>query len=117
MVASGLLNEAEAMASSHAHVITRWLGADIPDPQAHLIRFEPTGPGVLLVCSDGLWNYLPAAGELAARALPDAVGDPLGAAGALLKFALDAGGADNVTIVLAPVPLDLNRRDRARIQR
>jgi serine/threonine protein phosphatase PrpC len=106
MVASGLLNEAEAMASVHAHVITRWLGADIPDPQAHLIRFEPTGPGVLLVCTDGLWNYLPAAGDLAGRSLPDAVGDPLGVAGALLKFAMDAGGADNITVVLAPVPLD-----------
>jgi serine/threonine protein phosphatase PrpC len=106
MVATGLLSEAEAMASSHAHVITRWLGADVPDPQPHLTRFEPTGPGVLLVCSDGLWNYLPEAGDLASRALPDAVSDPLGVAGALLKFALDAGGADNVTIVLAPVPLD-----------
>ena len=117
MVTSGLLSETEAMASSHAHVITRWLGADIPDPEPHVTRFEPTGPGVLLVCSDGLWNYLPAAGDLASRALPDAIGDPLGVADALLKFALDAGGADNVTIVLAPVPLDLNRSDRARIQR
>jgi serine/threonine protein phosphatase PrpC len=109
LVASGLLDETRAMASAHAHVITRWLGSDIPDPRPHLLRFEPTGPGVLLVCSDGLWNYLPAAGELAGRVLPDAANDPLGAACALLKFALEAGGADNITIALAPVPLDSNR--------
>ena len=28
MVAAGLLSETEAMASAHAHVITRWLGGD-----------------------------------------------------------------------------------------
>ena len=30
--------------------------------------------------------------------------DPLGAADALVKFALDAGGTDNITVVLAPFP-------------
>ena len=30
---------------------------------------------------------------------------PAGAATALIKFALDAGGADNITVVLAPLPL------------
>jgi serine/threonine protein phosphatase PrpC len=104
MVTSGMLDEAQAMASPHAHVITRWLGADILDPEAHVSRFEPPGPGVLLVCSDGLWNYLPDAEALAARALPSACTDPLGAAGELVKFAIEAGGMDNITVVLAPIP-------------
>jgi serine/threonine protein phosphatase PrpC len=86
-------------------VITRWLGADVADPQAHVVRFEPPGPGVVLICSDGLWNYRPDAAGLAKLALPAAFTDPLGAASALLTFALEAGGMDNITVVLAPFPL------------
>ncbi len=105
MVAAGLVDEAEAMASPQAHVITRWLGADIAEPQARIARFEPPGAGVLLVCSDGLWNYLPEAVDLAGRALPAAATDPLGAARELVQFALEAGGMDNITVVLVPFPL------------
>jgi serine/threonine protein phosphatase PrpC len=105
LVANGTLAEADAMASPHAHVITRWLGADLADPQPHIARFEPSGPGAVLVCSDGLWNYRPGAAALAELALPGALTDPLGAAAALVRFALDAGGLDNITVVLAPLPL------------
>ena len=105
MVASGLLDETEAMASPQAHVITRWLGADIAQPRPHIARFSPPGPGVVLVCTDGLWNYLPEAGDLAGRALPGAITDPLGAAGKLVEFALTCGGMDNITVVLVPFPL------------
>jgi serine/threonine protein phosphatase PrpC len=104
MVALGTLAEADAMTSPQAHVITRWLGADLPEPQPHITRFDPPGPGVVLVCSDGLWNYQSEAAGLAALALPAALTDPLGAAAALVKFALDAGGMDNITVVLAPFP-------------
>jgi serine/threonine protein phosphatase PrpC len=105
MIATGLVGEAEAMASPQAHVITRWLGADLTEPRPHVTRFEPPGAGAVLVCSDGLWNYLPDAADLAGLALPAALTDPLGAASALVKFALDAGGADNITVVLVPFPL------------
>lgn len=105
MIAAGLADEAEAMASPQAHVITRWLGADIAEPQARITRFEPTGPGVVLACSDGLWNYLPEAAELAEHALPAAGTDPLRAARELVQFAIDAGGMDNITVVLVPFPL------------
>lgn len=104
LVQSGLATVEEAMASPQAHVITRWLGADLPEPQPHLERFSPAGPGVVLVCSDGLWNYRPEPAELAALAMPTALTDPLAAAAALVKFAVDAGGADNITAVLAPFP-------------
>jgi len=105
MVASGLLSEADALASPEAHVVTRWVGADGDQPAPHVASFEPPGPGALLICSDGLWNYQPEAARLAALALPGALTDPLGAAVKLVKFALDAGGADNVTAVLVPYPL------------
>ena len=104
LIGAGLATVDEAMASPQAHVITRWLGADLPEPELHVARFEPPGPGVVLLCSDGLWNYQPAAAELAGMALPAALTDPLAASGALVAFALAAGGADNITTVLMPFP-------------
>jgi serine/threonine protein phosphatase PrpC len=104
LVAQGLIPESEALASPQAHVVTRWVGADSSDPVPHITEFSPPGPGVLLLCSDGLWNYAPDAGELAALALPGAMADPLGTARALVRFAIDAGGMDNITVALVPCP-------------
>jgi serine/threonine protein phosphatase PrpC len=105
MVAAGLVSEANAMVLPGAHVVTGWVGADSPGGPPHVATFTPPGPGVLLLCSDGLWNYQPEAARLAGLALPAALGDPLGTAAALVKFAVEAGGADNITVVLAPFPL------------
>ncbi len=104
MVAAGLLSEDEALALPQAHVVTGWVGADLGGAAPHVARFEPPGPGVLLLCSDGLWNYQPEAARLAEMALPGALTDPLAAAGNLVSFAIASGGMDNVTVVLAPYP-------------
>ena len=104
MVAAGLVSEDNAMALPGAHVVTGWLGADTAGGEPHVATFTPPGPGVLLLCSDGLWNYRPGAAELAELALPRALTDPLGAAAALVSFALEAGGMDNITVVVAPYP-------------
>jgi serine/threonine protein phosphatase PrpC len=104
MVAAGLLPADEALSSPHAHVVTRWVGADPGEATPHVVTFEPPGPGVLMLCSDGLWNYQPDAGKLAELALPAALTNPLGAAQALVTFAIEAGGRDNITVVLAPFP-------------
>ncbi len=52
----------------------------------------------------GLWNYASEAGDLIGLALPKALNDPLGAAVDMVQFAVDAGGADNITAVLIPYP-------------
>ncbi|GAA2457127.1 hypothetical protein GCM10010191_90980 [Actinomadura vinacea] len=109
MIAEGALTEAEAEAHPNAHVITGWLGADNEDLRPHVAAFvpDPNVPGTLLVCSDGLWNYLPAPEDLAAvltAAAVDPAADPLGAARALLRRALDAGGRDNITVAVIPLP-------------
>jgi serine/threonine protein phosphatase PrpC len=110
MVEAGLVTEEAAMALPHAHVLTRWLGAEAADLNGdparspHVEIYSPPGPGVLLACSDGLWNYLPEAAELARLALPRALTDPLGAANDLVRFAIESGGADNITAVLIPYP-------------
>jgi PPM family protein phosphatase len=110
MIEAGLATEEAAMASPHAHVLTRWLGAEAadlggdPGRTPHVEQYSPPGNGVLLVCSDGLWNYAPEAADLAGLALPKALNDPLGAAVDMVQFAVDAGGADNITVVLIPYP-------------
>src|SRR5205823_3896260 len=93
MVAAGLVFEADAMALPGAHVVTGWLGADASGTEPHVATFTPPGPGVLLLCSDGLWNYRPGAAELAELALPGALTDPLDTAAALVSFALGAGAS------------------------
>lgn len=100
MVAAGVLDEAAAMRDPRAHAITRWLGAgETPEPEVSTLR--PPGPGVLLLCTDGLWNYLPDPAGLTGVALPAvAEGGPIGAAEALTALALDAGGRDNITVVV-----------------
>ncbi len=104
MVAAGLVSEDDAMTLPGAHVVTGWIGADASGTEPHVATFTPPGPGVLMLCSDGLWNYRPGAAELAGLALPRALTDPLGAAAALVSFAIEAGGMDNITVVLAPYP-------------
>ncbi|WP_420705556.1 PP2C family protein-serine/threonine phosphatase [Streptomyces sp. NRRL F-5126] len=102
MVAAGLMNEAQAYADERAHAITGWLGADSYELEPHTASFEPEQPGVVIVCTDGLWNYAESVREMA-RAVPaDAAGRPLHAAQVLVGHALDGGGHDNVTVAVVP---------------
>ncbi|MFJ2112946.1 PP2C family serine/threonine-protein phosphatase [Streptomyces sp. NPDC087850] len=102
MVAAGLMNEAEAYADERAHAITGWLGADAYELEPHTASFKPDRPGVVVVCTDGLWNYAEGGDEMA-RALPtDAALRPLHAARVLVGHALDGGGHDNVTVAVLP---------------
>ncbi|MFC6880323.1 MULTISPECIES: PP2C family protein-serine/threonine phosphatase [Actinomadura] len=106
MVARGAMSAEAAWADPRAHLLTAWLGADAGTIDPHVTTFEPSCPGLVLVCSDGLWNDLPDPSDLAAVALdgPDPLADPLAAAGRLLRAALGAGGHDNVTAALIPYP-------------
>jgi serine/threonine protein phosphatase PrpC len=104
LAAAGALTEAEALTSPHAHVLTRWLGADAEPIDPHVAVIQPPSPGILLLCSDGLWNYEPAAEGLRRLAGAAPFPDLAGAADALVAFALEAGGQDNVTVVLSAVP-------------
>jgi serine/threonine protein phosphatase PrpC len=103
MVATGAMTAEQAEHHPNAHVITAWLGADATDLDPHVRTLTPDGTGVVLVCSDGLWNYLPEAADLA-EAVPAAASEPLEAARALTRLALGAGGRDNITVVVIPFP-------------
>ncbi|HEX3257416.1 MAG TPA: protein phosphatase 2C domain-containing protein [Pseudonocardia sp.] len=103
MVGAGILDAASAMRDPRAHAITRWLGGGSA-PEPGVTTLSPAGPGVLLLCTDGLWNYEPEAVDLAALALPvSSLAGPRAAADALTAHALDAGGRDNITVVCIPI--------------
>ncbi|MGW3290913.1 protein phosphatase 2C domain-containing protein [Streptomyces sp. NPDC001002] len=104
MVAAGLMNEAEAYADERAHAITGWLGADAYELEPHTASFKPDRPGVVVVCTDGLWNYAEAAEDMAEVVPPDAAVRPLHSAQVLVGHALDGGGHDNVTVAVVPFP-------------
>ncbi|MER8042935.1 PP2C family serine/threonine-protein phosphatase [Streptomyces sp. NPDC094032] len=102
MVAAGLMNEQEAYADERAHAITGWLGADAYELEPHTASFKPDRPGVVVVCTDGLWNYAEGAEDMARVLPPDAAARPLHGAQVLVGHALDGGGHDNVTVALLP---------------
>ena len=100
MVAVGLLDADAAAADRRAHAITRWLGPqDHPEPEITALR--PDGAGILLLCSDGLWNYLPEPSDLAA--VVRAATSTIEAADTLTRAALAAGGRDNISVAVLPV--------------
>ncbi|MFF1376011.1 PP2C family protein-serine/threonine phosphatase [Streptomyces sp. NPDC058308] len=104
MVAAGLMNEAEAYADERAHAITGWLGADAYELEPHTASFKPDRAGVVVVCTDGLWNYAEAVDEMADAVPADAADRPLHSAQVLVGHALDGGGHDNVTVAVVPFP-------------
>ncbi|MFG2834598.1 PP2C family serine/threonine-protein phosphatase [Streptomyces zaomyceticus] len=106
MVAAGLMNEAEAYADERAHAITGWLGADAYELEPHTAAFKPDRSGVVVVCTDGLWNYAEGADDMARVVPADASDRPLHSAQVLVGHALDGGGHDNITVALVPFTVD-----------
>ncbi|NUS40631.1 MAG: serine/threonine protein phosphatase, partial [Terrabacter sp.] len=95
----------EAENGPHAHSITRWLGKDAPDDLTPHLTTLQAAPGWLMVCSDGLWNYCSEAEDLRTL-LQEAAGrleatTPTALARALVDFANEQGGRDNITVALA----------------
>lgn len=103
LVDAGALDEHAAMNDPRAHTVMRWLGADAGlEPWAlnSVQTVHASGPGVLLLCTDGLWNYLPEAGSLAQVTTGK---PPMVAARDLVDYALARGGSDNITVALVPI--------------
>lgn len=102
-IASGM-SRAEAETSKDAHAITRWLGADAHDEEPRLSTTVLGEAGWVLACSDGLWNYASPAEDLAAvlhEARQRVGSDPVTLAEALVAWANEQGGHDNITAALA----------------
>ena len=101
-IAMGVARD-EAENGPQAHAITKWLGRDTPDFVPRTGSIDATGPGWLVVCSDGLWNYVSEASSLQnlIADLSTADADPLAMSSALVGWANDQGGKDNISVALA----------------
>jgi serine/threonine protein phosphatase PrpC len=102
-VDAGLASAEQAMDDPRGHSITRWLGPDSPDELAPVVSFVPSQPGLLVLCSDGLWNYLSSADDLARRSERAGAATALTRARALIAHALRSGGQDNVTVAVIEI--------------
>jgi serine/threonine protein phosphatase PrpC len=100
LMAEGL-SEEEANAVYQAHALSKWIGADAGEIEPRVVTVAPGGPGHVLLCSDGLWNYVPDAAALT-EVMPAEGG--MTAATELTALALKLGGHDNITTVLVPFP-------------
>ena len=109
-IRTGRRTSENAESDPRAHMITRWLGSDAPNVVPSIVEHEPASGAIVLLCSDGLWNYASSLGHLR-RILDDIIEDALlithGAAvsmrevaEALCSFALNSGGHDNIAIAL-----------------
>jgi parallel beta-helix repeat protein len=103
---SGRLSEASAMAHPRRNEVFRDLGSELHGPDdddfIDILTFPFRPSMALLICSDGLSDQVGSAdirGIIEARAQ-----DPDAAVSALVQAANDAGGKDNVSVVLVEGP-------------
>jgi PPM family protein phosphatase len=100
LVRSGDLTRDQAAEHPQKNLITRALGAD-EEVEVDTAVLPVEAGDRFLLCSDGLSDMIPETriGEI----LAEAPGDPEKPAQSLVSAALDAGGADNVTVIVVDV--------------
>ncbi|HEU4354419.1 MAG TPA: Stp1/IreP family PP2C-type Ser/Thr phosphatase [Actinomycetota bacterium] len=103
MVAEGELTPVEAEVHPHRNILIRSVGVD-PNVEVDEIDLEPRSGDRLLICSDGLHDMLP--NRHIAQVLTTEP-DPHDAVRRLIADANEAGGIDNITVIL----LDFHNTD------
>lgn len=98
MVQNGLITEEQARRHPYRNIITRAVGT-AEDIETDVTVLDKKPGDVYLLCSDGLYEYV----------TPDEMRDILrrlpmeAAADELLRLALEGGGQDNITVLIAEV--------------
>jgi protein phosphatase len=105
LVELGRITPEDAAASEQRHVLIQAIGP-MPEVIVEVASRPVEGGDVLVLCSDGLWEYLDAEelGGVVASA-PDLAS----AAQRMVALANERGGADNITVVLARVTAPASR--------
>ena len=103
-VARGALTPEQAARSPFLHSITHWVGPTSPERPPRHAELQPDRPGRLILCTDGLWNYMATTAELRelVEALP-ARASPAEVARSLADVALARGGHDNITVAVVDI--------------
>ncbi len=93
------LSDAEARAKAGSNVIVRAVGLE-DDVDAELTRDRPRPGDVYMSCSDGLSDLVD---DWIVKQILQGNDDPQDAADALVRTANQAGGTDNITVVVVKV--------------
>ena len=96
MVSRGMISEREARVHPRRNLLTRALGTS-EEVEVDLIQLDIRGDEVLLLCSDGLSNYVPEHDMLRVVTGESDWSEKLKA---LVQIALNAGGSDNITALI-----------------
>jgi serine/threonine protein phosphatase PrpC len=105
MVDRGIISDAQSRSHPDASVLTRSLGKK--DVELEISEVTVARGDGLLLCSDGLWGYLQ---EDAIKTVacssslsPEEISD------GLLSLALQAGGADNISVIYLKISSDIGQ--------
>lgn len=100
LLAQGTITAEEAVDNPFSHVITQAVGVrEKVEPEVQLLDVEPGD--IYLLCSDGLSDLVPE--EVMAETLVAAQGNWSAAAQHLVDAANQAGGRDNISVLIAAV--------------
>ncbi len=100
VVRSGAMQRQQAEVDKRAHYVTQILGMRDQQLEEHVLERELPRNCVLLLCSDGLWNYFERDGELADAVRQRNSSDALSLCRWLVDAANERGGHDNVTVAV-----------------
>lgn len=109
MVDAGLITVEEAQRHPLRNIITRSLGTE-PGPNADVWVFPPHPGERFVLCSDGLSNEIDDRTIMVTLQKYD---EPQAAADALCMAAVDAGGRDNISVVVVAFDADEDDNDEA----
>jgi len=101
VVAQGLASREDALKAAQAHAITQWLGAPLEELKINVAETSLLAGKAVVLCSDGLWNYLDAPGQFGKTftlAAKDC--DAAAICRNLVDVAYVAGGHDNITVAV-----------------
>ncbi len=107
VIDAGLLTEEEATKSVNAHVIMHCIGPIETSvsgilPVSVVVSEDITKQSVIILCSDGFWNYTESVEAFEATlATAPKKGDAMTLAKHLVFFALAKGGHDNISVAIA----------------
>jgi PPM family protein phosphatase len=101
---AGTMTREKAQADRRAHSITQCLGMPDTELAIHVEQFSVKAGAWILLCTDGLWNYLEDGFRLAGALaeLPPAT-DALTCCRRLALIANESGGHDNISVAMLRV--------------
>ncbi len=102
LVTAGEITADEARFHPQRHIVTRALGIE-PDVQVDAWEAPPAAGDRYLICSDGLFNEID---DGMISAILTGTEDPQDAADSLVELANEAGGRDNITVIVLDVTGD-----------